>query len=130
MFHLGLDKFQGHYLHSRDYKGPEAFKGKRVLVIGLGNSACDIAIELSRLATQVSDLKDLRTPTSSMAILLNQQPSTEDGLCHVLPQGSHLLCRSLKSGRTADILLVKQGNMAHARKKVHPAVPRGVCVCV
>ncbi|XP_006907872.1 dimethylaniline monooxygenase [N-oxide-forming] 3 isoform X2 [Pteropus alecto] len=49
----GLDKFQGHYLHSRDYKGPEAFKGKRVLVIGLGNSACDIAVELSHLATQV-----------------------------------------------------------------------------
>ncbi|XP_032950063.1 flavin-containing monooxygenase 3 [Rhinolophus ferrumequinum] len=49
----GLDQFQGHCLHSREYKGPEAFKGKRVLVIGLGNSASDIAIELSRLATQV-----------------------------------------------------------------------------
>ncbi|XP_070253805.1 flavin-containing monooxygenase 3 isoform X2 [Myotis yumanensis] len=49
----GLDQFQGHYLHSREYKGPEAFKGKRVLVIGLGNSGCDIAVELSRLATQV-----------------------------------------------------------------------------
>lgn len=53
MFHLGLDRFQGHYFHSRDYKGPEVFKGKRVLVIGLGNSGCDIAVELSRLATQV-----------------------------------------------------------------------------
>ncbi|KAM5293869.1 flavin-containing monooxygenase 3 [Glossophaga mutica] len=49
----GLNQFQGHVLHSRDYKGPEAFKGKRVLVIGLGNSGCDIAVELSRLATQV-----------------------------------------------------------------------------
>ncbi|XP_037681297.1 putative dimethylaniline monooxygenase [N-oxide-forming] 6 [Choloepus didactylus] len=49
----GLDKFQGNYLHSRNYKGPEAFKGKRVLVIGLGNSGCDIAVELSHLATQV-----------------------------------------------------------------------------
>ncbi|XP_047609997.1 putative dimethylaniline monooxygenase [N-oxide-forming] 6 [Phacochoerus africanus] len=49
----GLDRFQGHYFHSRDYKGPEVFKGKRVLVIGLGNSGCDIAVELSRLATQV-----------------------------------------------------------------------------
>ncbi|XP_055275630.1 putative dimethylaniline monooxygenase [N-oxide-forming] 6 isoform X2 [Moschus berezovskii] len=49
----GLDRFQGHYLHSRDYKGPEVYKGKRVLVIGLGNSGCDIAVELSRLVTQV-----------------------------------------------------------------------------
>ncbi|XP_031791364.1 putative dimethylaniline monooxygenase [N-oxide-forming] 6 [Piliocolobus tephrosceles] len=49
----GLDRFRGNYLHSRDYKNPEAFKGKRVLVIGLGNSGSDIAVELSRLATQV-----------------------------------------------------------------------------
>ena len=53
MFCLGLNRFQGHYLHSRDYKGPEVYKGKRVLVIGLGNSGCDIAVELSRLVTQV-----------------------------------------------------------------------------
>ncbi|VTJ57023.1 Hypothetical predicted protein [Marmota monax] len=33
----GLEQLQGNYLHSRDYKGPEAFRGKRVLVIGLGN---------------------------------------------------------------------------------------------
>ncbi|XP_027627346.1 putative dimethylaniline monooxygenase [N-oxide-forming] 6 isoform X3 [Tupaia chinensis] len=44
----GLDKFQGSHFHSRDYKG-----GKRVLVIGLGNSGSDIAVELSHLATQV-----------------------------------------------------------------------------
>ncbi|XP_019503385.1 PREDICTED: dimethylaniline monooxygenase [N-oxide-forming] 3 [Hipposideros armiger] len=49
----GLDQFQGHCFHSWDYKGPDTFKGKRVLVIGLGNSACDIAVELSRLAAQV-----------------------------------------------------------------------------
>ncbi|XP_054443761.1 putative dimethylaniline monooxygenase [N-oxide-forming] 6 isoform X2 [Pteronotus mesoamericanus] len=60
----GLDQFQGHILHSRDYKGPEAFKGKRVLVIGLGNSGCDIAVELSRVATQVT----ISTRTGSWVI--------------------------------------------------------------
>ncbi|XP_076797606.1 putative dimethylaniline monooxygenase [N-oxide-forming] 6 isoform X2 [Arvicanthis niloticus] len=49
----GLEHFQGKCLHSRDYKGPGAFQGKKVLVIGLGNSASDIAVELSHLATQV-----------------------------------------------------------------------------
>ena len=74
MFHLGLDQFQGHVLHSRDYKGPEAFKGKRVLVIGLGNSGCDIAVELSRLATQVHGLKGLGKQSWGTAVLLNLQP--------------------------------------------------------
>ncbi|XP_066479071.1 putative dimethylaniline monooxygenase [N-oxide-forming] 6 [Tiliqua scincoides] len=49
----GLEKFQGSFIHSREYKGPERFKGKKVLVIGLGNSGCDIAVELSNKATQV-----------------------------------------------------------------------------
>ncbi|KAJ6653875.1 hypothetical protein lerEdw1_008623 [Lerista edwardsae] len=49
----GLEKFQGSFFHSREYKGPERFKGKKVLVIGLGNSGCDIAVELSNTASQV-----------------------------------------------------------------------------
>lgn len=50
-------------MHSRDYKGPGAFQGKKVLVIGLGNSASDIAVEVSRLATQVCDIQGLRGKT-------------------------------------------------------------------
>ncbi|XP_074859453.1 flavin-containing monooxygenase 3-like [Carettochelys insculpta] len=49
----GLSKFKGSYFHSREYKDPEKFKGKRVLVIGLGNSGSDIAVELSHTASQV-----------------------------------------------------------------------------
>ncbi|XP_063154621.1 flavin-containing monooxygenase 3-like [Candoia aspera] len=49
----GLEKFQGTLFHSREYKGPEKFKGKKVLVIGLGNSGSDIAVELSHTASQV-----------------------------------------------------------------------------
>lgn len=49
----GIEKFKGRYLHSRDYKNAEDFKGKRVIVIGIGNSGGDIAVELSRTASQV-----------------------------------------------------------------------------
>lgn len=49
----GLKQFKGKSLHSREYKEPGIFKGKRVLVIGLGNSGCDIATELSHTAEQV-----------------------------------------------------------------------------
>lgn len=112
MFYLGLDQFQGHYLHSREYKGPEAFKGKRVLVIGLGNSGCDIAVELSRLATQVNDQKGLGK--THLEYSCATKPNTEDSVCHVLPQGITLLYMPIKSGKTIDILPVKQGNVAHA----------------
>ena len=38
--------FSGEYLHSRDYRVPEKFAGKRVLVVGTGNSALDIAADV------------------------------------------------------------------------------------
>jgi len=37
--------FKGEILHSRDYRKPSQLAGKRVLVVGAGNSACDIAID-------------------------------------------------------------------------------------
>jgi cation diffusion facilitator CzcD-associated flavoprotein CzcO len=37
-------------IHSKDYKRPAQLTGKRVLVIGGGNSACDIAVEAARVA--------------------------------------------------------------------------------
>ncbi|XP_075143221.1 dimethylaniline monooxygenase [N-oxide-forming] 2-like [Leptodactylus fuscus] len=49
----GLENFQGHYIHSRFYKTCEAYRGKRIVVVGTGNSAGDISVELSYIAKQV-----------------------------------------------------------------------------
>ncbi|XP_058516613.1 dimethylaniline monooxygenase [N-oxide-forming] 4 isoform X2 [Ochotona princeps] len=49
----GIQKFKGKVLHSQEYRIPEGFRGKRVLVIGLGNSGGDIAVELSRTTSQM-----------------------------------------------------------------------------
>ncbi|XP_012695014.1 flavin-containing monooxygenase 5-like [Clupea harengus] len=49
----GIDTFKGKYFHSRDYKTPEEWRGKRAVVIGIGNSGGDIAVELSRMAKQL-----------------------------------------------------------------------------
>src|SRR5690606_20033300 len=47
-------RFPGHFdgieLHSHDYRDPEPFRGKRVVVLGMGNSAMDIAVESSEMA--------------------------------------------------------------------------------
>ncbi|XP_076009749.1 flavin-containing monooxygenase 5-like [Genypterus blacodes] len=49
----GIDTFQGKYFHSRDYKTPEEWRDKNAVVIGIGNSGGDIAVELSRVTKQV-----------------------------------------------------------------------------
>jgi cation diffusion facilitator CzcD-associated flavoprotein CzcO len=41
----GQDQYTGTVLHSKEYKQPKVLEGQRVLTIGGGNSACDIAVE-------------------------------------------------------------------------------------
>jgi hypothetical protein len=41
------DGFEGDYLHSRHYREPAPYVGKRVCVVGVGNSALDIASDLA-----------------------------------------------------------------------------------
>lgn len=44
--------FLSDFIHSHDFKNNRDFKDKKVLVIGGGNSACDIAVETSRISTK------------------------------------------------------------------------------
>jgi dimethylaniline monooxygenase (N-oxide forming) len=48
----GAEDFAGEQLHVHDYKEPEVLREKRVLVLGIGNSATDIAVESSRIAAR------------------------------------------------------------------------------
>ena len=50
----GLDSFEGHVLHSVDYRRPDPFTKRRVLVVGAGNSGAEIAAELATVAAPVS----------------------------------------------------------------------------
>ncbi|KAJ0411676.1 hypothetical protein ATCC90586_002060 [Pythium insidiosum] len=43
----GLERFSGAVMHSHDYRTPDAFVDKRVLLIGFGPSGADISLELS-----------------------------------------------------------------------------------
>jgi dimethylaniline monooxygenase (N-oxide forming) len=51
----GSDGFEGVQMHSHDYKGddPDCFRDKHVVVLGMGNSAMDIAVEASFSAAHV-----------------------------------------------------------------------------
>ncbi|MBA3536309.1 MAG: NAD(P)-binding domain-containing protein [Tatlockia sp.] len=43
-------EFTGTILHAHQYKKAAPFKDKKVLVVGGGNSACDIAVEIARIS--------------------------------------------------------------------------------
>jgi len=45
----GSDDFDGEQIHVHHYREPDALVGKRVLVLGIGNSAVDVAVESSRI---------------------------------------------------------------------------------
>ncbi|MGC6422005.1 MAG: flavin-containing monooxygenase [Flavobacteriaceae bacterium] len=47
-------KFTGQFLHAHQYKKAAPFEGEKVLVIGGGNSACDVAVETSRVSTKTA----------------------------------------------------------------------------
>lgn len=44
----GMELFQGRVRHSHSYKNPSGLPGKRVVVVGLGNSALDISLEAAQ----------------------------------------------------------------------------------
>jgi len=46
-------EFTGEMLHTSAYKSPEIFKGKRILIVGAGNSGCDIAVDAVHYADSV-----------------------------------------------------------------------------
>jgi len=43
----GQEKYKGEIIHSRVYKNPHPYRDKKVLVVGMGNTGAEIALDLS-----------------------------------------------------------------------------------
>jgi putative flavoprotein involved in K+ transport len=56
----GVETFPGDLRHSADYREPSAYAGQHVLVVGAGNSATEIALDLLSVGATVS--LSVRTP--------------------------------------------------------------------
>jgi cation diffusion facilitator CzcD-associated flavoprotein CzcO len=50
----GREGFAGEVLHVRGYRGPEPFRGRRLLVVGAGNSGKDVAVAAVGVADAVT----------------------------------------------------------------------------
>jgi len=80
----GQDAFAGTVVHSREYRNAVPFAGKRVLVVGMGNTGAEIALDLAEhgVATTLSVrspvnvvLRDvLGRPTQQTSIVLASLP--------------------------------------------------------
>ena len=49
----GINDFKGPLIHSHEYRCRTGFEDKTILVVGIGNSGVDIAVDLSPVAKQV-----------------------------------------------------------------------------
>jgi cation diffusion facilitator CzcD-associated flavoprotein CzcO len=47
----GMAGYRGKMIHASAYKDPAQLRGRRVLVVGAGNTGCDIAVEAAQQAT-------------------------------------------------------------------------------
>jgi len=108
-----LKDFAGTVLHSTQYQDGEAWKGKRALVIGTGNSGHDIAQDLASSGAQVTLVQRSPTlvvniePSAQLAYALyDEGPSTEDcdliatSMPFALARKSHIALTA--QGRTLD----------------------------
>jgi len=74
----GTESFAGRILHSSAYRTGADFRGQRVLVVGFGNSACEIAIDL--VEQGASPALAVRNPVNVIPRELLGIPITSFGL--------------------------------------------------
>jgi dimethylaniline monooxygenase (N-oxide forming) len=71
----GSAEFEGEQIHVHHYREPELLEGRRVLVLGIGNSATDIAVEASRITEKT--FLAMRRGAYVMPKYLNGKPTDE-----------------------------------------------------
>jgi hypothetical protein len=82
----GQDAFAGRVQHSRHYRNPQPFAGQRVLVVGMGNTGAEIALDLAEHGVRVAlsvrspvnivHREVLGRPTQLSSIALGKLPPT------------------------------------------------------
>jgi cation diffusion facilitator CzcD-associated flavoprotein CzcO len=69
----GQENFRGELVHSRYYKNPEPFLGKKVLIIGMGNTGAEIALDLAK--HDVKTYLSVRSPVNVVPLVFMGKPT-------------------------------------------------------
>ncbi|HEX8647801.1 MAG TPA: NAD(P)/FAD-dependent oxidoreductase [Thermoleophilaceae bacterium] len=75
----GRDTFEGELLHGQDYRNPEPYRGRDVLVVGSGNTGAEIAVDLVEGGAERVRIA-VRTPPAVLLREANGMPSQVTGL--------------------------------------------------
>ncbi|HYE99732.1 MAG TPA: NAD(P)-binding domain-containing protein [Planctomycetota bacterium] len=115
-------RFDGLKIHARDYRSPDVFAGKRVVVIGIGNSAVDIATAAAGRASSV--VLAVRRGAHVLPKMLLGRPAD------AWAKTFRWLPRAVQSAGLQAFLRLRQGRMsdvglpepAHALHQAHPTL--------
>jgi Flavin-binding monooxygenase-like len=119
----GAEDFAGEQIHAHHYREPDVLVGKRVLVLGIGNSAVDIAVESSRIAD--ATFLAMRRSAHVLPKFLGGKPVDE-----AAPPVASRLPRSVQRLFMSRLLKVAVGDMTdyglpepdHKLLEAHPTV--------
>lgn len=116
--------FTGETMHSAHYRTPDVFVGKRVLVVGGGNSGCDIAVEAAQFGERT--WHSTRRGYYYMPKYLFGQPSDQVG-DRMLRLGMPLWLRRLIARLSYRVLVGRPEKLGlpkpdHALFETHPVV--------
>ncbi len=101
----GRERFSGVLLHTSEYKNPSPFLGRRVVVVGSGNSGAEIAQDLAEHGVEVS--LAIRTPPTVLPRAIAGVPTQVMGiLLRPLPP-------PIVDAVVAGVARVVTGNLGH-----------------
>ncbi len=69
----GQEEFKGTIVHSREYKNPDPYNGQKVLVVGMGNTGAEIALDLAEHDIEV--YLSVRGPVNIVPRDINGRPT-------------------------------------------------------
>ncbi len=100
----GIKAFSGELVHSSDYRNPEPYAGRDVLVVGTGNSGAEIAVDLVEGGSHDVAIS-VRTPPNIMRRDIGGFPSQVTGVLmrHLPPRVVDTLARGMRRLSIGDL---------------------------